>query len=220
MIQFNFICLEGVLKYIFIKASLVLLILFLFTGIQILGVIAGSAHDFSSDAWNSSGEICLPCHIPHNADMTVSDAPLWNHEVTTATYTLYSSPTMNVPVNQPQGVSVLCLSCHDGTVALDSYGGTSGTNYISGNSLIGTNLSDDHPISIEWQHQTNDLHTSGWCSNCHNMHSTPTFVSELPFFNRYIECATCHDVHNTSGYTKLLRKPLAGSEICFHCHNK
>ena len=54
----------------------------------ILGDIRGSGHDFSDASW-SNGEICLPCHTPHNSNLDVARAPLWNHELTTATYTLY-----------------------------------------------------------------------------------------------------------------------------------
>ena len=46
------------------------------------GAITGSAHDFSTSSWNYSGEICQPCHTPHNAGLDVPDAPLWNRTVT------------------------------------------------------------------------------------------------------------------------------------------
>ena len=55
------------------------------------------------------------CALPiYNAE-NVPDAPLWNHEVTQAVYTTYTSPTLdagNPPGNldQPGGVSKLCLS--------------------------------------------------------------------------------------------------------------
>ena len=44
------------------------------------GSIVGSAHDFSTYGW-SDGEICLPCHNAHRTDTLVTDAPLWNHEL-------------------------------------------------------------------------------------------------------------------------------------------
>ncbi|MFQ6108814.1 MAG: cytochrome C, partial [Candidatus Aminicenantales bacterium] len=97
-----------------------------------LAQISGTAHDFSGDTWNTSGEICIVCHTPHNADTSVSAAPLWNHDVTTATYTLYSSSTLDATLGQPGDISKLCLSCHDGTVAIDSFGGATGSNFISG----------------------------------------------------------------------------------------
>ena len=78
--------------------------------------------------------------------------------------------------------------------------------------LIGTDLSDDHPVSIQWQHPSDMGYNM--CVNCHGG------SRQLPFFDGYVECATCHDVHNGSNYDKLLRKPLQGSQICFHCHDK
>lgn len=178
--------------------------------------IAGSVHDFSGEGW-SNGEICLPCHTPHNADTTVVDSPLWNHEVTTATYTLYTSGSMQTAPEQPQGVTRLCLSCHDGTVALDSFGGNSGSNMLTGEANLGTALTDDHPVSILWQHQNRIM--NGTCGNCHNLHN-PNWPTPLPFFDRYIECATCHDVHNGTGYPSLLRLSMERSQLCFHCHGK
>ena len=180
------------------------------------GGIAGSAHDFSAQGW-SGGKVCLSCHTPHNADATVDGAPLWNHEVTAATYTLYGSPSMVGATEQPRSVSRLCLSCHDGTVALDSFGGVTGGTFINDSAKIETNLTDDHPISIRWQHQ-NDM-SNGVCLNCHSIHP-PAFVSELPFFDGYVECATCHDVHNGTQYGKLLRMSRQGSQLCLHCHGK
>ncbi len=130
--------------------------------------IIGSKHDFGGDEYKnwSKGEICLPCHIPHNA--TVKDAsgndldgPLWNHTLSTATYTLYdalTAPTVDASGNpvltgEVDNNSILCLSCHDGTVALDSFGGglgtagpIAGTPGAKGSANLGTDLSDDHPI--------------------------------------------------------------------------
>ncbi|MFC2163965.1 cytochrome c3 family protein [Acidobacteriota bacterium] len=202
-----------------IKNRWIVVCLLAFTS-STFGQISGSAHDFSATVhtWNTTGEICIVCHTPHNADTTVPDAPLWNHEVTTAVFTLYSSPTMDIAPSQPEGVSRLCLSCHDGTIALDSYGGATGTTNITGDYNLTTDLSDDHPVSIFWDHQTED--PEGACGKCHSQHGGQITNPYLPFFDQKVECATCHDVHNTSTYTKLLRLPLAGSELCLYCHGK
>ncbi|MCF6266435.1 MAG: cytochrome c3 family protein [Desulfuromusa sp.] len=180
--------------------------------------IAGSAHDFSSTAW-SAGMVCDACHTPHNADASVADyGPLWNHENSTQVYSVYASSTMDVPVGQPGGVSKLCLSCHDGTIAVDSFGGTTGSTLLTGSAAVGSggHLEDDHPIGIEWRHQT----VSG--SNCFTCHfGSPR---QVEFFGRSgsflgtMECASCHDPHNGKNYPKMLRAPLAGSELCFQCH--
>jgi predicted CXXCH cytochrome family protein len=68
-------------------------------------------------------EVCVFCHTPHGADTAVN-APLWNRAKTTVTtYQMYASPTMDsTPSNTAanMGVSLACLSCHDGTVAFDA----------------------------------------------------------------------------------------------------
>ena len=176
--------------------------------------IVGGAHDFSGNGW-SGGEICIPCHTPHDANQDVDYSPLWNHEVNIGTaYTLYSSPTLDEQPEQPRGPSLLCLSCHDGVTAIDSFGSRTGSTHMQGSALIGTDLSDDHPISLRWSHQT-DLPS---CGSCHRLHGPDPLV--LPFYDGYLECSTCHDPHGDSGYTHLLREPLDGSQICLTCHGK
>lgn len=122
-------------------------------------------------------EVCVFCHTPHGADTTVS-APLWNRAVAnTAGYTMYSSPTMDSsPSAANMGVSLACLSCHDGTIAFDALrnlpgpggydpapvaGGRNptgwvwngGTKTMNGRGITqiaegGTDLSNDHPIAM------------------------------------------------------------------------
>jgi len=174
----------------------------------------GSAHDFSAKSW-SGGQICIVCHATHDANLSVQESPLWNHEVTSSSFIPYTSPTLDTVPGQPRGPSKLCLSCHDGVVAINSFGGMVGNEWVAGGALIGTDLTNDHPISIYWDHQTGITA----CSGCHNVH-LPSFTGELPFFGHHVECPTCHDVHAGSAYPKLVRKPLAGSQLCFHCHGK
>lgn len=82
----------------------------------------------TDDAVNNPGgqQICIFCHTPHNAS-SQSPAPLWNRNLSTQTFSRYSSATLQIRVNpttsslaqygsgaQPDGSSRLCLSCHDG----------------------------------------------------------------------------------------------------------
>ena len=181
--------------------------------------IEGSGHDLSLNGWGN-GEICEVCHTPHNADTTAGlGAPLWDHEVTTQTYTLYTSTTLDGTVGQPTGVSKLCLSCHDGSVAIDSFGGTTGTTFMgtyAPNANFGTDLSNDHPISIDY--------------NVADIGLNPiTDPSGLPaggdidadmLFAGNVECASCHDVHRDVEIDNLLVKDNAASALCLTCHNK
>jgi predicted CXXCH cytochrome family protein len=186
------------------------------------GEIVGSPHDFSGRGW-SGGRVCVVCHTPHNADRTVSDAPLWNHQVTSATYQLYSSPTMDATVRQPEHYgSKLCLSCHDGTVALDSFGGASGTTFISGSALIGTDLRGTHPIGLTYDSglaiQDGELYNPETQTTALG----GTITDDLLFGTGNLECASCHDVHNTqsAGKPHLLRITTDQSALCLTCHDK
>ena len=181
--------------------------------------IAGTAHDFSSEIWNPGGEICQVCHTPHKADITVTDAPLWNHEVTAATFTLYSSGTLDATLVQPDGPSKLCLSCHDGTVALENFGGaTGGGSYVSGVDVIGTDIRDDHPVSFTYNSAlaTADGELSDPSTTASGLGDTSD--ADM-FFSSKVECASCHDAHGT-GINYFLRKSNAASALCLTCHNK
>lgn len=80
--------------------------------------------------YNNYGEVCVYCHTPHGGQS--SNAPLWNRTLpATGNYTPYSSTTMDTSVGQPDGISLACLSCHDGTIAVDSIANAPGSGYYT-----------------------------------------------------------------------------------------
>jgi predicted CXXCH cytochrome family protein len=200
-----------------------------------IGTIVNSKHDFSSTGpsatYKGTGtQVCVYCHAPHNgAGATL----LWNHTATAATYTLYNSTissTMNATPSQPAGVSKLCLSCHDGTIAIDSFGGATGTKLATGAALLGTDLSNDHPIGFVYNAAlvTADpgLKAVSTAATI-GTGNTGTIESKMLFGasgSATMECASCHDVHNSASGTavesKLLRITTTGSALCITCHNK
>ena len=112
-------------------------------------VITASGRDIRA---SSETHICIFCHTPHSANPA---APHWNRPSSGAIYTPYNSSTSKATIGQPTGSSKLCLSCHDGTVALGMViskapiqlaGGIHGM--PRGRANLGTDLSDDHPISF------------------------------------------------------------------------
>lgn len=77
----------------------------------------GAAMNF---ARNDYGEVCVYCHTPHGANKQIQ-APLWNRTVNPGNYTIYDKPTTLMrPIGLPGPSSLTCLSCHDGTIAIDS----------------------------------------------------------------------------------------------------
>jgi len=212
-------------------ASLFFLVLILGSFLMktpVFAAITGSAHDFSEESW-AGNQVCGVCHTPHGSSGN-SLAPFWNH-ATTATnpFTLFQSLTLTATMAQPAGASKACLSCHDGTVAIDSFGGSTGTHFVSGDALIGTDLSNDHPVSFTYD---TALATS---DGGLNDPSTKTIgagggglsgkkISEGLLADGKLECSSCHDVHKNKGYSqssaKLLLVDNAKSALCLTCHNK
>lgn len=184
--------------------------------------ILNSAHDFS--AVDPGQRLCVFCHTPHNADMSVVDAPLWNHEVTQKTFQVYNSPTMDATPGQPGGASRLCLSCHDGTVAVDSYGGRAGEMFLGGDLAIGADeLTNDHPVSFIY-----DDALAGLDGELFPPSSSPSGLGNTIdhdlLFNGSLECASCHDVHNGGAAEavndNLLVITQVKSQLCLTCHDK
>ncbi len=72
---------------------------------------------------NATTEICIFCHTPHGGNQQVA-APIWNRTVSsTNVYTRFSSMgrvTFDAKEAPVGSVSIACLSCHDGTQAMNA----------------------------------------------------------------------------------------------------
>lgn len=165
----------------------------------------------------SESRICIFCHTPHNASPV---SFLWNRDENFVSYDSYESSTLNASVGQPSGASKLCLSCHDGTVALglvrsepepiDFSGGV--TVMPEGEGLVGTDLRDDHPISFSYDGllliQNPELADPGTLGGSVRLDG-----------NRQLQCTSCHDPHDNQ-FGKFLVTDNAYSALCTTCHKK
>lgn len=184
--------------------------------------ISVSRHNFSSMGW-SGGEICKPCHTPHFSDETA--IRLWNHELTTATYTLNGGTTTTAATGFDIA-SRMCLSCHDGTVALDSFGGQTGTNFMPTAANLGTDLSNDHPVGGKAIYPT----TSTYMNPPSSTGTTVTFGANTLRLKAWVDttgttkyvvgCTTCHTPHNRGNYGHMTSVSNASSGLCLTCHIK
>lgn len=164
-------------------------------------------------------QICRACHVPHNAAGT---DPLWNHDFSAATgFTLYQGLDLEAAQSEPTGTALMCLSCHDGSVAVDQYGGiTPVPTAMPGYADLSRDLSDDHPIGIDYDAAQG---TDGQLNVSSGTLGTGQIVDFLEGgAGGLLQCMTCHDVHNSAevGGTSLLRDTLVGSELCLRCHDK
>jgi len=235
--------------------------------------ISSSKHDLGTGgggqgSTSATTEICVFCHTPHGSDVS-APAPLWNKTFPSTSYTRYSSLNTSSldGTEAPVGsVSLACLSCHDGSQAMDvvinkpgSGGYDASGSEISATEIgtmtgtplpnLGSDLSNDHPISIQYG--------GGGCSTtdigCTTMGDSD-FVSpataningfqqwwvdtssagtrektDMMLYTRtlsgvtqpFVECASCHDPHNASSTpVSFLRIDNENSAVCLACHIK
>lgn len=173
-------------------------------------------------------QICVFCHTPHNTNPA---APLWNHELSGAVYTPYGSNTLAAAApGQPTGTSKLCLSCHDGTVALGGVQnlpfGHQTPGVISGLESVllgtdaanlGTDLRNDHPVSF--------LYDAALVGTNPELVSPAALTGKIkPDSSGQLQCASCHDPHSETN-PKFLHAGYTdaggyGSPLCRTCHIK
>jgi predicted CXXCH cytochrome family protein len=213
------------------SARLALTVPVLLAASAALASIANSKHNLSVSSPGdvraaAEKRICVFCHTPHSAN---PQAPLWNREQSGVSYEMYWSPTLDAysssgSAPQPNGSSKLCLSCHDGSIALGSTTAT-GTIAMAGGistmpgssrSFLGRDLSGDHPVSFRVTQELIDVNNAKGdvpLKGLLLMQSDPDV--RLDSQSR-IQCASCHDPHDDShGY--FLVKPTVG-ELCVACH--
>lgn len=183
--------------------------------------IVNSVHNLSASGPGtvkavSEKNLCVFCHTVHHAN---GQTPLWNHSMSSVTnYVTYTSGTLKAVVGQPDGSSRLCLSCHDGTVALGMV--SSRTNCIAmqngvmtmpaGTNNLGTDLSHDHPISFKYDAALTKLDTQ--------LQDPATLTGKVRLdHNGEVQCASCHDPHNDQ-FGNFLVVDNTGSALCLTCH--
>lgn len=185
----------------------------------------------------SETEVCIFCHSSHSGAVA-EKTPLWNRSLTSVVYTPYTSSTMDAVTGQPTGHSKLCLSCHDGTIALGSVNtlkkhrkqialvGAGVRGEIPGNLLdrnsrsnLGTDLSNDHPVSFVFDAllvgKDKELLLPGRAETVH------LYSGANPMVSDNVQCTSCHDPHEDV-IGKFLKKDVMGQKdnLCLTCHLK
>ena len=209
--------------------------------------VVGSKHDLrttggaTATPTSNQTEVCVSCHTPHMSTLAAGQDPLWNHTATTtAAFGIYNSATFNGFATAAdigggaigsQSVSMLCMSCHDGTVAVASqYNPQNGITYtitavagridatgkIISNANMGTSLTDDHPVNFTYDAAL--VTADGALKD-------PTVAPVLPLLiGGKVQCSSCHDVHNTAWVagmtTQFMVMNNTGSALCLTCHTK
>ncbi len=173
------------------------------------GGIEGSKHDFADKSW-AKDDLCGVCHTPHR-DEAPKAAPLWNTEADLSER--FGRPVGGTGTDGPGPGTLICLQCHDGTVAREAVAGVVGERYVNkeNRGIFGLGHgSTDHPVGIEYPRFDDGFRpaTSVLAQKTVN----------LP--DGKVECVSCHDPHNTAGVAPMLVASNARSALCLTCHKK
>lgn len=198
--------------------------LFALSRVATASTVAGTPHDLSDRGAPAGNEVCAYCHTPRSTGEP--SVALWTGNTTQGKgFTMYGiragdlsvSPSFMPP---PRGVSMVCLSCHDGATAWDA---------LSANPRVSTaaarqaavltvgGLAKDHPVSVAYppDHDRGvNIPVQGAAG------ALPLFrdFSDGTESNR-VECASCHNPHGGTR-RKFLRIGLRGDGLCYNCHVK
>ncbi len=225
------------------KRLLIILLAVLIVPVVVMAIedVANTKHNLGTtnvDAPNDAGmlatnrdEVCLFCHTPHYANPA---RPLWNHVLSVATYSQYDSTvsdTMDMQVDSLDGgteCSNLCLSCHDGTVAVgvlvrtccdgidpDNNLAAGKMSALSGSAFLGTDLTNDHPVNVRY----NTALDAAFQPIATVEGVLPAGGLTLYGANETVQCCTCHNPHEDT-LDCFLKKDNAGSALCITCHIK
>jgi len=221
------------------RTSLVFTTALLLTGAALIaaaqgtGNVAASKHNLSISSPGPvsatvESQVCVFCHTPHGATIAPG-APLWNRQLSTQTYTPYTSSSLDAEtiagqLDQPAGSSKLCLSCHDGSLAIGTVNVSGGqqdvsidmTGVAAGGEIpagagtqtgftrnLGIDLTNDHPISLTYDTtltnadgELRDPATSAEIG-LRVPGVRPQFPLEAtgPANEQQLQCASCHDPH-------------------------
>ncbi len=159
-------------------------------------------------------QVCIFCHAPHN---TSGSKPLWNRNLPVGSYTIYTSSTLDAQPGQPSGSSKLCLSCHDGTIALGFVLSRTdriamiGSDFIpAGLTNLGTDLSNDHPVSFSY--------TSSLAASDLQLTDPGTLPTAVRLdATGEMQCTSCHAPHDNSNGDFLVLGEEFG-QLCTACH--
>ena len=223
--------------------------------------IVGSPHDLSAGpaaatysvnttTIGGTGQVCVVCHTPHNAEKGTVKQYIWNHTISSASYKMYNIDhptdrgTFNTTgtTNGLDNNSLLCMSCHDGTLGLDAFGGTTtggvwaqnqGTpgKAMTGDAVIGTDLGSMHPVGVIFGGWDGVTYTGSTYYNSPTTWTGAGYAGGKPSLVLVsgakgaggvyvVGCTTCHTPHtlNNGASAAFLNMDNSGSKLCLACH--
>jgi predicted CXXCH cytochrome family protein len=170
------------------------------------GVIGGP-HDFTT----VGGDACSACHIPHIQAIVPTTQPTATQPAV-AMFRIAGQRRVFVTNRYTPGpTSLICLSCHDGTVSTSTIGASHSmlAGVREGFAVPEGFVWRDHPIGVPYPIAPRDYHPAAF-----------VIKQKMRLPDGRIECVSCHDPHNVAGVKHLLWTSNRRSALCLTCHIK
>ena len=179
--------------------------------------VVGGVHDFSGRPGEAGGG-CQACHIAHLQGLRMTTQPVGTPATQPATqpavevYRLAGQRQVFVPDRyMPGPTSLICLSCHDGTIATSTIGSSHAmlAGVREGFKMPGGFVGRDHPIGVPYSLKRGEFHPLAFVQG-----------KGIRLPDGRVECVSCHDPHNQHGFSGLLVVSNRRSALCLTCHIK
>jgi predicted CXXCH cytochrome family protein len=162
---------------------------------------------------------CSYCHAPHSG----LNIGLWNQKLTTQSYTMYTSTTEKNSGVQPVlgSPSNMCLSCHDGTVAVGStvvYGTVTVSGAMAAADVFSSKMQSSHPFSLVTPLKDNIDLVASLAANG----TTADATHAVKLIKGNVECTSCHNPHAQAKdlvSQNFLAKDGSSGQLCLACHD-
>jgi len=179
--------------------------------------VVGSVHDFAGRG-SPPGEACRTCHVPHIQAIRLIAPTATQPAGRPATQPAYEMYRMEgqrkvfVPNRYTPGpTSLICLGCHDGTIATSTIGSSHAmlAGVREGFKMPDRAVWRDHPIGVRYPSDPREYHPASFVQ-----------ARGIRLPDGRIECVSCHDPHNETGLANMLVTSNRRSGLCLTCHIK
>ncbi|HEY3360091.1 MAG TPA: cytochrome c3 family protein [Polyangia bacterium] len=191
--------------------------------------ISGTKHDLSVSGpgpikSTAETETCRFCHAPHRG---AGQRPLWNRRDPGSVFRRSNAMTFDAfygtDAPAPDGASLMCLSCHDGTIAVGAvvHGATAGSAPAipsTSRAYIGRDLSGTHPVSFVY---TDELVARNNQKDMPLRSVAEVRAAKALDARDKVQCTSCHDPHsdaNRGASGVPFYRGAEFSEVCARCH--
>jgi predicted CXXCH cytochrome family protein len=173
--------------------------------------LIGGPHDFSDPA-GVEGNACKACHVPHMQALRPTTQPATTRPALLMVRVPGQRRVFKPDKFTPGPSSLICLGCHDGTVAMSTIGSSHAilAGVREGFLLREGAVRTDHPIGVPYPVDRRRFRSK----------ASVVATSGVRLPDGYVECVSCHDPHNTTGVDKMLVMSNRRSALCLSCHIK